>query len=71
MLARRGHTEGSIDLCQLAGLSPTAVLCELMHNDGTMMKGQALVDYALKHQLILLTIEDIVETLVYNKSAVA
>ncbi len=60
VLTRRGHTEGGVDLCVLAGLSPAAVLCELMHSNGTMMKGQDLVDYALKHELILLTIEDIV-----------
>lgn len=63
VLARRGHTEGSIDLCKLAGLSPTGVICELMHDDGTMMKGSELVSYALEHSLILLTIEDIVEVI--------
>ncbi|WDE04198.1 3,4-dihydroxy-2-butanone-4-phosphate synthase [Thalassomonas viridans] len=71
VLARRGHTEGGIDLCLLAGLSPAAVLCELMHKDGTMLKGQQLVDYALSHQLVLLTIEDIVQVLLDEKSAVA
>ncbi|WP_281556946.1 3,4-dihydroxy-2-butanone-4-phosphate synthase [Thalassomonas sp. RHCl1] len=71
VLSRRGHTEGGVDLCQLAGLSPSAVLCELMHKDGTMMKGQDLVEYALNHQLVLLTIEDIAEVLLDEKSDVA
>ncbi|WDE13031.1 3,4-dihydroxy-2-butanone-4-phosphate synthase [Thalassomonas haliotis] len=71
VLSRRGHTEGGIDLCQLAGLSPSAVLCELMHQDGTMKKGQDLVDYALSQQLVLLTIEDIVQVLLDGKSDVA
>lgn len=71
VLSRRGHTEGGIDLCNRAGLAPAAVLCELMHKDGTMMKGQALVDYALEHQLVLLTIEDMVEVLSSDKLNVA
>jgi len=64
VLTRRGHTEGSIELCKIAGLKPAAVLCELTNKDGTMMKGQQLISYAQDHQLVLLTIEDIVETLV-------
>lgn len=71
VLSRRGHTEGSIDLCRLAGLKPAAVLCELTHQNGTMMKGQALVEYAIHHQLILLTIEDIVEVLINGEVNVA
>jgi len=71
VLSRRGHTEGSTDLCKLAGLSPYGVLCELMHSDGTMMKGQALVDYALANKLVLLTIEDIVSVISERKSKVA
>lgn len=60
VLTRRGHTEGGVDLCIMAGLSPASVLCELINPDGSMKKGQQLVDYALSHHLILLTIEDIV-----------
>lgn len=68
VLARRGHTEGSIDLCKLAGLAPTGVLCELMNDNGTMMKGVELFNYATKHSLILLTIEDIVEVIKGSKA---
>ena len=71
VLSRRGHTEGSIDLCKLAGLSPYGVLCELMHSDGTMMKGQALVDYALSNELALLTVEDIASVLTARNSNAA
>jgi 3,4-dihydroxy 2-butanone 4-phosphate synthase len=71
VLSRRGHTEGSIDLCKLAGLQPAGVLCELTNKDGSMKKGQQLVDYAVAHQMVLLTIEDIVTTLVKDNTEVA
>ena len=61
VLSRRGHTEGSIDLMRLAGLQPAALLCELTHDDGTMMQGEAVVAYAARHDLVVLTIEDIVQ----------
>ncbi len=60
VLARRGHTEGSVDLASLAGLSPAAVLCELMLPDGTMARRDDAVRFADQHGLPLLTIEDIV-----------
>ena len=71
VLARRGHTEGSVDLCKLAGLSPCAVLCELMNPNGSMMKGEELVKYAEEHELTLLTIEDIVSVLKQTNNKVA
>jgi 3,4-dihydroxy 2-butanone 4-phosphate synthase len=60
VLARRGHTEGSVDLVCLAGLKPAALLCELMHDDGTMMRGEAVVAYATARGIPVLTVEDIV-----------
>ena len=61
VLTRRGHTEGSVDLAVLAGLSPAAVLCELMNDDGTMMRGEALERYAVKHGLVALTIAELAD----------
>ena len=61
VLGRRGHTEGSVDLARLAGLRPAALLCELMHEDGSMMRGEAALAYAREHGWVLLTIEDIVQ----------
>lgn len=61
VLERRGHTEGSVDLMKLAGLSPNAVLCELMNKDGSMQKLPQLIEYAQAHHLPLLSIEDIVQ----------
>jgi 3,4-dihydroxy 2-butanone 4-phosphate synthase len=61
VLARRGHTEGSVDLAVLAGLRPAAVLCELMNDDGTMARGEAIERYAAKHGLIALTIAELAD----------
>ncbi|HAT31117.1 MAG TPA: 3,4-dihydroxy-2-butanone-4-phosphate synthase [Janthinobacterium sp.] len=60
VLARRGHTEGAIDLAVLAGLNPAAVLCELMNPDGSMMRGAALEDFAALHGMPILSIADII-----------
>ena len=59
VLARRGHTEGSVDLAVMAGLPAAAVLCELMNPDGTMMRGAALDRYAARHGLVALTIAEL------------
>lgn len=57
VLERRGHTEGAVDLARLAGLAPSAVLCELMNPDGSMMRGAALDAYQARHKLPRLSIE--------------
>ncbi|MES2071600.1 MAG: 3,4-dihydroxy-2-butanone-4-phosphate synthase [Pseudomonadota bacterium] len=59
VLSRRGHTEGSVDLAMMAGLKPAAVLCELMNPDGSMSKGEDIVAYAKKHDLVMLTIDEL------------
>lgn len=61
VIERRGHTEGSVDLVKLAGLGNEAVLCELTNPDGTMAKLPQIIDFAEKHEMCLLTIEDIYE----------
>jgi 3,4-dihydroxy 2-butanone 4-phosphate synthase len=60
VLARRGHTEGALDLVRLAGLKPAAVLCELMNDDGTMARGEDVRRFAKAHGFPLLTIDEIV-----------
>ena len=57
---RRGHTEGTVDLMRLAGLSPAGVLCELTNPDGTMAKLPQIIDFADEHEFPVLSIEDIV-----------
>ena len=56
---REGHTEGSVDLMRLAGLSPYAVLCELMNDDGTMSRLPELSKFGEIHKLPIVTILDI------------
>lgn len=60
VLARRGHTEGTVDLAVLAGCAPAGVLCELMNEDGTMTRGADVERFAAKHGLPMLTIEELV-----------
>jgi len=60
-LVRTGHTEGSVDLCRLAGVYPSAVICEVMKDDGTMARRDDLDKFAKKHNLHMIYISDIVE----------
>ncbi len=59
VLERRGHTEGSIDLSRLAGLGDSAVLCELTNEDGTMSRLPEIMNFSDKHDMTVVTIEDI------------
>jgi len=59
VFARRGHTEGSIDLMRIAGLGEYAVLCELTNEDGTMSRLPEICNFAKKHNMTVVTIEDI------------
>lgn len=61
VLVRTGHTEGSIDLVRLAGLTPAAVICEIMNEDGTMARRPQLEKVAEKFGLKIVTIASIVE----------
>lgn len=57
---RPGHTEASVELARLAGLTPAGVLCELMNPDGTMARGKQVTDYARLHGLVIVTIADLI-----------
>lgn len=60
VLERQGHTEGAVDLARLADFKPMAVLCEIMNPDGTMARGKELDAFAAQHELVILSISDIV-----------
>lgn len=60
VLMRSGHTEAAVDLCRLAGLPPVGVISELVNDDGTVTKGQQVVDFATKYKLARLTIADLI-----------
>lgn len=60
VLERRGHTEAAVDLAKLAGLAPAGVICEVMNPDGTMARMPQLEPFAEEHDLIIVSIADLV-----------
>ena len=60
VLVRAGHTEASVDISKLAKKNNSAVICEIMNEDGTMAKGHDLFDFANKHKLRIGKIEDLI-----------
>jgi 3,4-dihydroxy 2-butanone 4-phosphate synthase/GTP cyclohydrolase II len=61
VLARAGQTEGSVDLMRLAGLTPAAVICEVINDDGTMSRINDLVTFAKQHHILFVSIHDLIE----------
>ena len=60
VLERDGHTEGSVDLMKIAGLSPYAVLCELTNSDGSMAKMPEILSFSKLHDYPIVSISDII-----------
>jgi 3,4-dihydroxy 2-butanone 4-phosphate synthase/GTP cyclohydrolase II len=60
VLKRAGHTEASVDLMRLAGLYPAGVISEIVNDDGTVAKGQKLIDFAKKHEFPIISVADII-----------
>ncbi len=63
VLVRPGHTEAAVDLARLAGLYPAGVLCEVVNDDGTMARGHDLARFAKEHDILMVTIADLVDYL--------
>ena len=61
VLQRAGQTEAAVDLARLAGLNPAGVVCEVMKDDGTMARVPDLVAYCARHDLKMITVEDLIE----------
>ena len=61
VLEREGHTEATVDLMKLAGLKECGICCEIMKDDGHMMRTTELINFAQKHELVFITIEAIKE----------
>jgi 3,4-dihydroxy 2-butanone 4-phosphate synthase/GTP cyclohydrolase II len=61
VLQRAGQTESAVDLARLAGLNPAGVVCEVMKDDGTMARVPDLVEYCARHDLKMITVEDLIE----------
>jgi 3,4-dihydroxy 2-butanone 4-phosphate synthase/GTP cyclohydrolase II len=70
VLRRSGQTEASVDLARLAGLAPAAVICEIMNDDGTMARVPDLVEVARKHDLLMITVADLVRYRLQHESLV-
>jgi len=58
---RAGHTEAGVALCNLTNTYPVAVICELVNDDGTMMRGEVLTQFAKEHEIKKISIEEIIE----------
>lgn len=67
---RKGHTEASIDLAKLAGYKGAAAICEIVKDDGHMARRDDLFEFAKKHNLKIVTIEDLVKYRLENESIV-
>ncbi len=70
VLVRAGHTEAAVDLCTLAGLRPTGVLCELMNDDGSMARRPQIEEFARQHNLKIGTIADLIRYRLRNERSV-
>ena len=71
VLVRTGQTEGAVDLCQLAGLRPTAVICEILNEDGTMARMPEIGSFARKHGFKVGTVADVIDYRLQNESHVS
>jgi len=70
VLVRTGQTEGSVDLARLAGLTPAAVICEIMNDDGTMARLPDLMAFGRKHKIRICTVADVIRFRLRNESLV-
>ncbi len=60
VLKRAGHTEAAVDLARMAGLYPAGVLCEIVNDDGTMARVPDLISFCREHDLLMITIADLI-----------
>jgi 3,4-dihydroxy 2-butanone 4-phosphate synthase / GTP cyclohydrolase II len=60
VLIRSGHTEAAVDLCRLAGIEPVAAICELVNDDGTVMRGKEIGAFAKQHKLRRISVADLI-----------
>ena len=70
VLKRAGHTEATVDLMKLAGLKECGLCCEIMREDGTMMRTTELLEFAREHGFTVITIEEIIRRRLEEESLV-
>lgn len=68
VLQRAGHTEAAVDLARLAGLTPAGAICELVNDDGSMMRAPACRQFADEHDLVMISIADLIAYIRRNES---
>ncbi|MDN5095235.1 3,4-dihydroxy-2-butanone-4-phosphate synthase [Aliarcobacter butzleri] len=61
VLERNGHTEASVDMMKISNLEPNAVLCEITNEDGSMAKGEEIINFAKKYSMPIISIEEIIK----------
>src|SRR5271154_5096874 len=67
VLVRAGQTEASVDLARMAGLIPAGVICEIMNEDGTMARVPDLIEFCAHHQLLMMTVADLIRYRLQNE----
>ncbi|AHA27658.1 3,4-dihydroxy-2-butanone-4-phosphate synthase [Candidatus Liberibacter americanus] len=60
IINRPGHTEAAVDLCRMAGLPPVATICELVNDNGTIKKGEQVINFAKKYGLKIISIAELI-----------
>lgn len=71
VLVRQGQTEGSVDLMRLANLTPAAVICEILNDDGTMSRKSDLMQFSSTHQTPIVHVKDIIEWRIANETLIS
>lgn len=71
VLERTGHTEGSVDLCELAGLAPVSVICEIVRDDGEMARRDDLVEFCAKHKLNMISVSELIEYRLHHEKLIS
>jgi len=71
VLVRVGQTEASVDIARIAGLSPAAVICEIMNDDGTMARMPELEHFAERHELKIISVADLVRYRIHKETLVS
>ena len=71
VLVRAGQTEGSVDLCRMAGLTPAAVICEVMNDDGTMARMPELEMFSRRHGVRICSVESVIKYRRINESVIS
>src|SRR5437588_4172350 len=70
VMVRAGETEAAVDLARIAGLYPAGVICEIMNEDGTMARVPQLAKFAKRHELLMITIADLIKHRIRTESLV-